>query len=285
MVSAIPLYRRCNCAFTSQARSIPISWLPGSTGLSRFLTSSKHGPRLFSPNSVEVRFMTRVTIFIVQIIWLALLGVLAVVFFSKRSLIPLPDSFGSVPLAVVWFGALGAVLTSLTGIVEHAHDWDPSYALWHLSRPLVGASLAVVAVLILQAGVRAIGSTPDASATPGPKNLLYYLVAFLVGYREETFRELIKRLVDLILAPAGAGAGPMITALGPNTAAAAGVPVVISGSGFTGTTAVAFGASSAAFNVNTDSQITAHLPQGTAGRVTVTVKGKTGSATASFLYT
>jgi hypothetical protein len=230
--------------------------------------------------------MTRVTIFIVQIIWLALLGVLAVVFFSKRSLIPLPDSFGSVPLAVVWFGALGAVLISLTGIVEHAHDWDPSYALWHLSRPLVGASLAVVAVLILQAGVLAIGSTPDASATPGPKNLLYYLVAFLVGYREETFRELIKRLVDLILAPAGAGAGPKITGLVPNTAAAAGgVPVVISGSGFTGTTAVAFGASSAAFNVNTDSQITAHLPQGTAGRVTVTVKGKTGSATASFLYT
>ena len=111
-------------------------------------------------------------------------------------MIPLADSLGSVPLAVIWFGALGAVLISLTGIVEHAHDWDKSFALWHLSRPLVGASLAVIGVLIVQAGVLAIGSTPSASAET-PKNLLYYLIAFLVGYREETFRELIKRLVDL----------------------------------------------------------------------------------------
>ncbi|HEY6328080.1 MAG TPA: IPT/TIG domain-containing protein, partial [Blastocatellia bacterium] len=204
------------------------------------------------------------------------------------SLIPLPNSFGSVPLAVVWFGALGAVLISLTGIVEHAHDWDPSFALWHLSRPLVGASLAIVAVLILQAGVLAIGTTPTGTTPPAdvPKNLLYYLVAFLVGYREETFRELIKRLVDLILAPAGAGAAPKITALAPNTAPAAGkVPVVLSGSGFTGTTAVTFGSSSATFTVNSDGQITAEAPQGAPGKVTVTVKAKTGSATASFEYT
>jgi len=227
--------------------------------------------------------MSRVKIFIVQIVWLVLLGVLAALFFYQRSLIPLPNSLSSVPLAVVWFGALGAVLISLTGIVEHAHDWDPSYALWHLSRPLVGASLAIVAVLILQAGVLAIGTTPTADA---PKNLLYYLVAFLVGYREETFRELIKRLVDLILAPASAGAAPKITGLVPNTAPAAGkTPVVVSGSGFTGTTAVMFGSSSAAFNVDSDGQITAQLPPGAPGKVAVTVKGKTGSATASFVYT
>jgi hypothetical protein len=231
--------------------------------------------------------MSRVSIFIVQIFWLVLLGSLAAVFFINRSLILLPDSLGSVPVAVVWFGALGAVVISLTGIVEHAHDWDESYALWHLSRPLVGASLAVVGVLILQAGVLAIGSTPNATTAGVPKNLLYYLVAFLVGYREETFRELIKRLVDLILAPASAGAAPRITKLVPDTfAAAGGVPVVVSGSGFTGTTAVTFGSSSAAFHVDSDSQITAQLPSaGAAGQVTVTVKGKTGSATASFLYT
>jgi IPT/TIG domain len=135
--------------------------------------------------------------------------------------------------------------------------------------------------------VLATGSSPGASAAPVPKNLLYYLIAFLVGYREETFRELIKRLVDLIFAPASAGAAPKITSLAPNTAAAAGgVQVVVSGSGFTGTTAVTFGSSSATFHVDSDSQITAQLPSaGAPGQVTVTVKGKTGSATASFLYT
>jgi hypothetical protein len=236
--------------------------------------------------------MSRVSIFVVQIVWLVILGALASAFFIQRSLIPFGDSLGSVPLAVIWFGALGAVLISLTGIVEHAHDWDPSLALWHLSRPLVGASLAVVGVLIVQSGVLAAGSTPGNAAGSAPvsglpKNLLYYLVAFLVGYREETFRELIKRLVDLIFTPAVAKAAATITGLVPVTAAAAGGgAVVISGFGFTGATAVTFGSSSAVFKVDSDNQITATLPAGTQGQtVMVTVKGKTGSATASFQYT
>jgi len=230
--------------------------------------------------------MSRLSIFVVQIGWLFVLGALAGAFFIQRSIIPLADSLGSVPLGVVWFGALGAVLISLTGIVEHAHDWDPSLALWHLSRPVVGASLAVVGVLILQAGILAAGSTPTTNPPPISKNLLYYLVAFLVGYREETFRELIKRLVDLVFAPGTVRTAPTITLVAPNTAAAAGgVPVVISGSGFTGATAVTFGAAAAAFHVDSDSQLTAQLPAGTAGQVMVAVKGKTGTATASFLYT
>ncbi len=229
--------------------------------------------------------MSRVSIFVVQIVWLVILGFLAAAFFIQRSLIPLDDLLGSVPLGVVWFGALGAVLISLTGIVEHAHDWDDSYALWHLSRPLVGASLAVVGVLILQAGVLASGSTPATTNPPGvSKNLLYYLVAFLVGYREETFRELIKRLVDFLFTP-GTSRPPAITGLAPNKApAAGGVPVVVSGSGFTVATAVMFGSNSAAFHVDSDGQITAQLPAGSAGQVMVTVKGKTGAATASFSY-
>jgi len=230
--------------------------------------------------------VSRVSIFVVQVAWLVALGALAAVFFIQRSLIPIKgDSLGSVPIGVVWFGALGAVLISLTGIVEHAHDWDESFALWHLSRPLVGASLAVVGVLILQAGVLASGSVPT-NPPAISENLLYYLVAFLVGYREETFRELIKRLVDLIFAPATTRTSPTISGLAPNTApAAGGVPVVISGSGFTGTAAVMFGSGSAAFHVDSDSQITAQLPAGTAGQVMVTVKGKAGATTATFTYT
>jgi hypothetical protein len=88
---------------------------------------------------------------------------------------------------------LGAVLISLTGIFEHEHDWDEGLWPWHLARPLIGMGLAVVSVLILQAGILAVGATPQPQPTI-PKNLLYYLVAFSVGYREQTFRELIKRL-------------------------------------------------------------------------------------------
>src|SRR5262249_49769675 len=136
----------------------------------------------------------------------------------------------------------GAVLISLTGVFAHKNDWDKELWPWHISRPLIGIALGVVSVLILQAGILAVGSspntqsesnntkptntsTPPASAgsqapnpdsqpantgsQPGntgaqpannnqpvnsnstngkPSNLLYYLIAFLVGYREETFR-------------------------------------------------------------------------------------------------
>jgi len=222
-------------------------------------------------------------IFCVQIAWLVGLGILAGLYFVQGLL---HIKLGSLPVGVVWFGALGAVLISLTGIVEHAGDWNPEFNLWHLSRPLVGAALAVVAVLILQAGVLATGTKPSAAAEGTPQNLLYYLVAFLVGYREETFRDLIKRLVDLILSPAATPARPTIASLSPvNGPIAGGGTVKILGSGFVGTSAVTFGSATATFKVDSDGQISADLPASPAtGAVTVTVKTKGGAATASFTY-
>jgi hypothetical protein len=228
--------------------------------------------------------MKRSTIFLVQIAWLIGLGTLAVIYFLQRWPTKL-ISLGPIPIGVVWFGALGAVLISLTGVVEHADDWDPKLYLWHLSRPLMGAALGVVSVLILQAGVLAAGTQPT-GGNAGPKNLLYFLVAFLVGYREETFRELIKRLVDLIFTPAAPPPKPTIASLNPNTGpVAGGASVKILGSGFVGTLTVTFGSASAKFNVNSDGQISADLPAAAAaGPVSVTVKTKGGSATASFTY-
>src|SRR5579864_2495573 len=177
--------------------------------------------------------MDRKTTFGLALLYLTVILAIGLIFFVKRNLLFfVPDAFGPVPVGVPWFGALGAVLISLTGVLEHEHDWDDSYWPWHVARPLIGVAFGVVSVLILQAGVLSLASTPmqpgstsTPSATPTPQPtptqpsstpqtpptssskipannyLLYYLVAFLVGYREETFRELIKRLVDIILAP------------------------------------------------------------------------------------
>src|ERR1044072_8844845 len=108
--------------------------------------------------------LTRSVIFFVQVLWLFVLGAAAVVYFLGYWP-PQLVRLGSIPIGVVWFGALGAVVISLTGIVEHASDWDTNFNLWHLSRPLVGAALAVVGVLIIQAGILASG-TPPSSASP-----------------------------------------------------------------------------------------------------------------------
>lgn len=255
------------------------------------------------------------------------------IFFVKPSLLSfLPNSFGPVPVGVPWFGALGAVLISLTGVFEHEHDWDVSYWPWHVARPLVGVALGVVSVLILQAGVLSVGftptqpgptPTPTPAATPAPtptpqpkstqpvptqtptptstqpvstpqapptlssKNLLYYLVAFLVGYREETFRELIKRLVDIVLAPGNVKAtAPTIHDVNPAQAPhGTPTPVTITGSGFSDTQSVKFGNSTAKFTINGDGKLTATTPTLQAGGpVALTVTTKGGSASTDFTF-
>lgn len=112
---------------------------------------------------------------------------------------------GIVPCAIPWFGALGAVLIGLEGVFMHNKEWDSKYNYWHIARPIIGAVLGFVAFFILVLLLKSSGTSP-AFLTPGnPKFsstdlVLFYVLAFLVGYREETFRELIKRATDLILA-------------------------------------------------------------------------------------
>jgi outer membrane biosynthesis protein TonB len=290
----------------------------------------------------------RKTTFILALTYLTVILVLGLLFFVKRDLLFfVPDSFGPVPIGVPWFGALGAVLISLTGVFEHEHDWDASYWPWHVARPLVGVALGVVSVLILQAGVLAVGSTPiqpaasptptptatptpAPTATPSPKptstptatpaqpaptqtptatptpspapqnqptnpkapvptNLLYYLVAFLVGFREETFRELIKRLVDIILSPGNSGTpahAPTIQAVNPLQAPhGAATQVTITGSGFASTQSVKFGASAGQFTINADGKLTVTTPVVAAGgAVVLTVTTKGGSASTDFTF-
>jgi hypothetical protein len=314
--------------------------------------------------------MDRKNTFFLALAYLVVILLMGLLFFVKRDLLFfVPPNFGPVAVGVPWFGALGAVLISLTGVFEHEHDWDASYWPWHVARPFIGAALGVVSVLILQAGVLAVGSTPikptptptpavstttstpagstttstpagstttstpagstttstpagstttstpagstttstpagsatkstpSGSPTPPepkptpdvPTNLLYYLIAFLVGYREETFRELIKRLVDVILSPGNASPpAPTIQGVNPpQVPHGAPTPVVITGTGFTGAQSVKFGDTAAqSFTVDADGQITATptaVPA--AGPVTLKVTTKNGSATKPFNFT
>ncbi|HEX9094882.1 MAG TPA: IPT/TIG domain-containing protein [Candidatus Dormibacteraeota bacterium] len=65
-----------------------------------------------------------------------------------------------------------------------------------------------------------------------------------------------------------------------------GTSVTLSGTGFTGTTAVSFNGAAATFNVSSDSQLSATVPVGAAsGPISVTTAGGTASSTASFTVT
>lgn len=249
-------------------------------------------------------YQQRWFVVLVEVFYLIVLFVLAIIYLTDpRKAIPftsftLPDTLGALPIGVPWYGAVGAVLISLSGVFDHRNDWDPSWNLWHFTRPLIGITLAIVSWLIFEAGILAVGSSPvptgsTSASVASPKNLLYYLIAFIVGYRESIFRDLIKRVADVILTPstpAGSSgpAVPVISAVNPpQGTAAGGTGVTIAGSGFTGATSVKFGPTPATgVTVVSDKQITGTSPAGTAGAtVPITVTTKVGSGTGgTFTY-
>jgi hypothetical protein len=128
------------------------------------------------------------------------------------------------------------------------------------------------------------------SPSGGSKNILYYVVAFAIGYREETFRTLIKRVLDVLLAPGTTnGVQPAILSINPSSGpSAGGTRVAITGAGLSTAKAVKFGPASATdFTIDSDHHVTATTPQVTAtGPVNVTVQLKDSAVTGPvFTYT
>jgi len=186
----------------------------GPAGLASGAAIDRLGPAAPSSTAAGVAVPDgrgRLLVFWVEMAYLlALLGTAAAFFLVPSVGQALPKSLGPIPIGVTWFGALGAVSIGLQGVFAHRHDWDSGYNLWHIARPLMGIVLAVVAYLGFIAGILATGNTKvqTGAGTSPTDNIIYYLVAFIVGYREEVFRSLLQRLADVILTPGDAGPAP-----------------------------------------------------------------------------
>lgn len=231
--------------------------------------------------------MDRKRIFKIELTYLIVLLFLGLTYFTHRTwLFFVPISFGPIPLGVPWFGALGGVLISLAGVFEHEHDWDDDFWPWHVARPLIGASVGMISFLIFKTGALAVG--PTGNAAEASSNLLYCLIAFVVGYREETFRELIKRLADVLLTPGNPGGQvPTITGVNPSTAPhGTATPVVVTGKNLKGTTSVKFGDTPGQIDkADSDTQLTVTTPVMTgAVDVNMVLTTKAGSAAFPFKF-
>ncbi len=115
-----------------------------------------------------------------------------------------------VPLWVPLGGWLGGITISIVGVAMHTHDWNrQKYGYWHLARPALGMLTGTVAVLIVLFVLKGVagGPIPSGAETYSPSGIaVLFVIAFVVGYREETFRALVKRVLDVILSPGDAAA-------------------------------------------------------------------------------
>lgn len=171
------------------------------------VTPPRGGEPVSSWTWVWPRQWTPGAFLVLQVLWLAAgLGVAAVTStvpqeFALRGSAEWPNVMS--PWAALG-GLIGGVTISVVGISRHAHDWNPSrYAYWHLARPLLGLLTGSVAVLILLFVLKGVGGDGVKLFDPnrrfdGAAHGFMFVVAFVVGYREESFRELVKRVGDLL---------------------------------------------------------------------------------------
>jgi hypothetical protein len=133
-----------------------------------------------------------------QLVWSAvLLGVfLAYAHGSDR--LDLPHSFGLVPVEAPWLGAVGGLLASFGGIVRYNHkEWEPRFNYWHPVKPLMSAASGAAACLL----VIVIAKTATGSASIHIDSTALDGAAFVFGYAESAFRQLIKSVTDVFVRP------------------------------------------------------------------------------------
>jgi Abnormal spindle-like microcephaly-assoc'd, ASPM-SPD-2-Hydin len=110
----------------------------------------------------------------------------------------------TIPSIVPWAGALGGVCISIVGVAGYsvASSWHPDqFGYWHLTRPVLGSVFGTTSVLITVLILQSVKNPPSGTAYPTSGQVTLGVISFVVGFREQTFRTLVMRVVDVILGP------------------------------------------------------------------------------------
>jgi hypothetical protein len=135
-------------------------------------------------------------IFILEMTYLVLLIVLLVVYKTDHAFRAALPPFGPLPVQIAWFGATGGVLAGLGGVYLHNSNWKHKYDYWHYSRPLVGGVVGGIGCLLFYVSILA-GNTKSVT----PNVVTFDAVAFILGFADKAFRELIDKVTQLLFGP------------------------------------------------------------------------------------
>jgi hypothetical protein len=114
-----------------------------------------------------------------------------------------PSTLGSMPVGVVWFGALGAVVSSFWGIFNHNDKWSRSYDYWYYVRPLFGTVTGSIGALVYLVLLN-LGTTSKVVVDHNT----FYVAAFVFGFADAAFMQVLKAVTNVIIKPGGSGGAP-----------------------------------------------------------------------------
>lgn len=113
-----------------------------------------------------------------------------------------PIYFGLSYWRYVVMGALGGVVIAIWGLMVHTAnlDFDRHYSVWYWYKPVLGALTGLMVVITAQAGLLAIQGQGTATAQePAKGKLVLYILAFLAGFSERFFVDIVDRVMTTML--------------------------------------------------------------------------------------
>jgi hypothetical protein len=115
-------------------------------------------------------------------------------------------------IKIAFWGGVGGVVANIETVIRFGNRWNPALVPWYIARPFTAAVFSgigyVIFVTLVLASVR---GGADISELDRPATALGYVIAFTLGFREELFRELLKRVIDLLATAGGADVEPPST--------------------------------------------------------------------------
>ncbi len=99
---------------------------------------------------------------------------------------------------LIW-GGLGGVVGALYALWKHIakeQDFDPQYALWYLTNPVLGVMLGGFIFLVIQAGFFSL----TAGVEPGlniRSAFVIYVLAWICGFKQNVVYEIVRRILDV----------------------------------------------------------------------------------------
>lgn len=149
---------------------------------------------------------------IYSVLWLLFLLVVGLEFRKLEAELWANSIFGFTYWRYLLMGAAGGVTIVIWGLIKHTIDldFDAQYLAWYFFKPVLGAIMGVVSVLVILGGFLAIQGT----SAPQVSKLPLYIVAFLAGFSERFSIRIIDRVMTAIFGgeptppPAPAGSPP-----------------------------------------------------------------------------